>query len=184
MRPEAEEVLRFWLDEVGPERWYQPDPELDARIRERFEGLWRRAAEGRLEQWLSEARSALALVIVLDQFPRNMFRGTAEAYRSDRRALRAANEALRRRFDKAIPEPERQFFYLPLMHAEDLPFQERCVRLIMLGLPETGAEQLDHARRHREVIRRFGRFPSRNLALGRRDTEAERRYRESGGYMA
>ncbi len=69
------------------------------------------------------------------------------------------------------------------MHAEDLPLQERCVRLIMLGLPETGAEQLDHARRHREVIRRFGRFPSRNLALGRRDTEAERRYRESGGYM-
>ncbi|HUF86933.1 MAG TPA: DUF924 family protein [Thermohalobaculum sp.] len=183
MTPDADEVLRFWLDEVRPARWYEVDPELDATILARFEGLWQDAAEGRLDPWLTSPRGALALVIVLDQFPRNMFRGTAEAYRTDRRALRAANEALRRRFDQAVPEPERQFFYLPLMHAEDLPLQERAVRLIALRLPETGAGNLEHARRHREVIRRFGRFPSRNPALGRRDTEAERHYRAGGGYM-
>lgn len=191
MQADAEEVLRFWLDEVGPKRWYEVGPKrwykvddgLDHAVRARFEALWQAAAEGRLDHWLASPRGALALVIVLDQFPRNMFRGTAEAYRTDRRALRAANEALRRRFDRWTPEPERQFFYLPLMHAEDLPDQERSVRLIKLRLPETGAENLESARRHREVIRRFGRFPSRNPALGRRDTEAERRYRESGGYM-
>lgn len=183
MHASIEEVLSFWLDEVGPQRWYEADTALDAAVRARFEGLWRRAADGQLDHWLASPRGALALVVVLDQFPRNMFRGTGEAYRTDRRALRAANEALRRRFDKAVPEPERQFFYLPLMHAEDLPFQERAVRLIALRLPETGAESLDHARRHREVIRRFGRFPSRNPALGRRDTEAERAYRTNGGYM-
>jgi uncharacterized protein (DUF924 family) len=183
MHPEAEDVLRFWLDEVGPKRWYEADPALDASIRARFEALWRAAASGRLNSWLTRPRSALALIVVLDQFPRNMFRGTAEAYRSDRRALRAANEAIRRGFDMATPEPARQFFYLPLMHDEGLSQQERCVRLIRLRLPETGAENLEHARRHREVIRRFGRFPSRNRALGRRDTEAERAYRAAGGYM-
>lgn len=183
MGRDSDDVLRFWLEEVGPKRWYRTDPELDARIRARFEPLWRRAAAGEFDNWLASPSGALALVIVLDQFPRNMYRGTAEAYSTDRRALRAANEALRRGFDKRVAEPGRQFFYLPLMHAEDLSFQERCVRLIKLRLPETGAENLDHARRHREVIRRFSRFPSRNRPLGRRDTEAERRYRAGGGYM-
>lgn len=183
MRDEQQEVLDFWLHEVGSERWYESSPELDAEIRERFGALWQRAAEGRLCHWLSNPRGALALIIVLDQFPRNMFRGTPEAYRSDKRALAAAKVALDRRFDRRIPEPERQFFYLPLMHSEDLPDQERCVRLIKLRMPETGERNLEHARRHREVIRRFGRFPSRNPILGRADTEDERRYRAAGGYM-
>lgn len=183
MTDEQTQVLEFWLREVGPERWYQGSPGLDAEIRERFGALWRRAAEGKLCHWLSNPWSALALIIVLDQFPRNMFRGTPEAYRSDKRALAAAKVALDRRFDRRIPEPERQFFYLPLMHSEDLPDQERCVRLIKLRMPETGEQNLEHARRHRDVIRRFGRFPSRNPILGRTDTEEERRYRAAGGYM-
>ena len=183
MEPQAEQVVEFWLDEVGPQRWYKTDPSLDETVRGRFEPLWRRAAAGALDRWLAGPRSALALVILLDQFPRNMFRGTADAYRTDRRALCAANQAIRRRHDRRVPEPGRQFFYLPLMHAEDLPHQERCVRMITLRLPETGAENLEHARRHREVIRRFGRFPSRNPALGRRDTAAELEYRAGGGYM-
>jgi uncharacterized protein (DUF924 family) len=181
---DAEEVLRFWLGTIGPGRWYKPDPELDTRIRERFETLWRLAGDGALDNWMLTARGTLALMILLDQFPRNMFRGTAAAYRTDSRALKIAKQAIRRGYDKATLEPERQFFYLPLMHSEGLPDQERCVRLIKLGMPETGAENLDHARRHREVIRKFGRFPSRNQPLGRHDTEAERRYRAQGGYMA
>jgi len=184
MDTEQEDVLRFWLDEIGPERWDVSEAGLDAEIRERFEALWRRAGGGGCDHWLLTPRGALALVILLDQFPRNMFRGTSEAYRTDRRALCAAKQSVRRGHDKVTPEPERLFFYLPLMHSEGLPDQERCVRLIKLGLTTTSAGNIEHARRHREVIRKFGRFPSRNRPLGRQDTEAEREYRASGGYMA
>jgi uncharacterized protein (DUF924 family) len=179
-----EDVLRFWIEDVGPARWYADDAALDAEIENRFGKLWRDAAGGGRDSWLLTPRGALALVIVIDQFPRNMFRGTADAFSSDRRALCAAKQSIRRGHDKVTAEPERQFFYLPLMHSEGLPDQERCVRLIKLGMPRTGGDNIEHARRHREVIRKFGRFPSRNRPLGRRDTEAERNYRASGGYMA
>jgi uncharacterized protein (DUF924 family) len=184
MTTEQEDVLRFWLHDVGPERWYATDEALDAEIRQRFEDLWRRAGDGECDHWLLTPQGALALLIVLDQFPRNMFRGTAAAFATDRRALDFAKRAIRRGHDKATAEPERQFFYVPLMHSEGLSDQERCVRLIKLGMPETGDENLLHAQKHREVIRKFGRFPSRNGPLGRSDTDAEREYRESGGYLA
>ncbi len=184
METEQEDVLRYWLHEIGPERWYRTDAGIDAEIRNRFEALWRRAGDGDRDHWLLTARGALALMIVLDQFPRNMFRGSAAAYRTDCRALRIAKQAIRRGHDKVTAEPERQFFYLPLMHSEGLSDQERCVRLIKLGMPRTGVKNLEHARRHREVIRKFGRFPSRNQPLGRHDTEAELHYRASGGYMS
>jgi uncharacterized protein (DUF924 family) len=184
MNSGQEDVLQFWVDEIGPDRWYVDDAGLDGQIRDRFEAFWRRAGDGGCDHWLLTPRGALALVLLLDQFPRNMFRGTADAYRTDRRALCLCKQAIRRGHDKVTPEPERQFFYLPLMHSEILPDQERCVRLIKLGLPKTGDDNIEHARRHREVIRKFGRFPSRNRPLGRHDTEAERNYRASGGYMA
>ena len=184
METEQEDILRFWLHEIGPKRWYETDDAIDAKIRNRFEKMWRRAGDGDCDYWLLTPKGALALMIVLDQFPRNMFRGTAAAYRTDCRALRIAKQAIKRGHDKVTPEPERQFFYLPLMHSEVLPDQERCIRLIKLAMPETGGENLQHARQHREVIRKFGRFPSRNQPLGRNDTEAERMYRASGGYMA
>lgn len=184
MNPEQTVVLRFWLEEIGPERWYRSDDGIDGLIRQRFETLWNRATSGDCDDWLLTPQGALALMVVLDQFPRNMFRGTAAAFRSDCRALKAAKLAIKRGHDKATPEPERQFFYLPLMHSEGLPDQERCVRLIAMAMPKTGRDNLEHARRHREVIRRFGRFPSRNAPLGRRDTEAERAYRAADGYMA
>jgi uncharacterized protein (DUF924 family) len=184
MTTDQEAVLRFWLDEVGPERWYKSDRAVDAEIRKRFEELWRRAAEGGCDGWMLAPRGALALIIVLDQFPRNMFRGTAAAYRTDRRARRAAKRAIDIGYDTGTPEPERQFFYLPLMHSESLPDQERCVRLIKMSMPATGHRNIEHAQKHRAVIRRFGRFPSRNRPLGRTDTAAELEYREAGGYMA
>jgi uncharacterized protein (DUF924 family) len=184
METEQEDVLRFWLDEIGPERWYETDAELDAEIRNRFEALWRRAGDGDRDHWLLTARGALALMIMLDQFPRNMFRGSAAAYRTDCRALRIAKQAIHRGHDKVTAVPERHFFYLPLMHSEGLSDQDRCIRLIKMGLPQTGVENLGHAQRHREVIRKFGRFPSRNQPLGRHDTEAELNYRASGGYMS
>lgn len=183
MPREAAPVLKTWLEEVGPGGWYTADAETDACLRERFAALWQRAAAGTLNDWLAGPQGALALTVLLDQFPRNMFRETARAFASDQRARAVATAAIAMGHDRRTAEPERQFFYLPLMHSEALPDQERCVRLIRLKMPETGAEQLDHARRHREVIRRFGRFPSRNPPLGRRDTEAERAYRAAGGYM-
>jgi len=184
MDAEINEVLRYWVDEIGPDRWYTSNAGFDDEIRKRFEALWRRAGDGDCDHWLLTPKGALALMIVLDQLPRNMFRGTAAAYRTDSKALCIAKQAIRRGHDKLTPELERQFFYLPLMHSEGLPDQERCVRLIKLELPQTGHDNLEHARRHREVIRKFGRFPSRNEPLGRNDTEAELQYRASGGYMS
>lgn len=184
MTDEIDEVLHFWLTEAGPEGWYKPDAAIDKAIADRFAGLWQRAVEGGCTDWMKTPRGALALLIVLDQLPRNMFRGQPAAYRGDERALARAKHAIDEGHDLEVAEPERQFFYLPLMHSENLADQERCVRLIKLRLPETGEDNLDHARKHREVIRRFGRFPSRNAALGRRDTHAELQYRRGGGYMA
>ena len=138
MPHDADAVLDFWIGEAGPDRWYATDPDLDASIARRFAPLWRAAAAGGRNDWLAGPRGALALVVVLDQFPRNMFRGTARAFASDARARTAAITAIAMGHDRRIAEPERQFFYLPLMHSEMLPDQERCVRLIRLRLPETG----------------------------------------------
>jgi uncharacterized protein (DUF924 family) len=180
----VDEVLEFWLDEVGPAGWYAVDPDLDARIRDRFLSAWEGAAEGRFALWLTHPTGVLAYVILTDQFPRNMFRGEARAFATDAAALAAAKSAIQRGWDMRIDEPARQFFYLPLMHSENLCDQDRSVRLILERMPETGAENLKHARAHREVIRRFGRFPYRNLALGRSDTGLERSFLDHGGYGA
>ena len=179
-RPEA--VLGFWLDEVGPEGWYEADEARDAIVRERFGRVWERATEGALSLWLTHPTGALAYVILTDQFPRNMWRGQARAFASDRAALAAAKAAVDRDWDRRIDEPARQFFYLPLMHSECLPDQQRCVRLMLTRMPGTGASNLLHAKAHREVIRRFGRFPHRNEALGRESTRAEAAFLAEGGY--
>lgn len=179
-----EEILEFWLDEVGPSGWYSSSDELDHTIREKFLKTWEKAMEGSYAQWLTYPSGALAYVVLLDQFSRNMFRGQAGAFSSDKIALAAAKSAIHQKWDMRIDEPARQFFYLPLMHSENLCDQERCVRLIMARMPETGPTQLLHARAHREVIRMFGRFPYRNEALSRRSTEPELDYVASGGYGA
>lgn len=183
MSETAESLLEFWVDGIPPERWYVSDAELDAEIARRFEPLWERARDGGLETWKQEPRSALALLVLLDQFSRNMFRGTPKAFSTDALALRIAKQSIEARHDMAIPEPERQFFYLPLMHAEDSDDQSRCCALIAERMPETGHHNTEHAEKHAEVIARFGRFPSRNAILGRDDTAEERAYREAGGYM-
>lgn len=177
-------VLEFWLDEVGPERWYERDDALDDAVRTRFASVWERGREGALSSWLSRPDGALAFVILMDQFPRNMWRGQARAFATDRAALAAAKTAVDRDWDLRVDEPARQFFYLPMMHSECLPDQSRCVRLMHDRLRETGASNLLHARAHREVIRRFGRFPHRNEALGRADVRGEAEFLARGGYGA
>ncbi len=178
----SDSILEFWLNEVGQEGWYKVDEALDETIRKRFLRAWRAARNGAYDHWLTSPSTALALVILLDQFPRNMVRGSAEAFGSDRRALRLAKMAIARGHDMKVAEPARQFFYLPLMHSENLQDQDRCARLMASRMPETGRMNLPHACAHREVIRTFGRFPYRNAALGRPITPEEADYLKAGGY--
>ncbi|SNR41527.1 DUF924 family protein [Puniceibacterium sediminis] len=177
-----EEILTFWLDEVGESGWYKSDPELDATVRTRFEETWKAAMEGRFGFWLTYPGGSLAYTILMDQFPRNMFRGSGESFASDRVALAVAKQAIGRGWDMKIDEPARQFFYMPLMHSENLSDQDRCIRLMNERMPESGANNLLHARAHREVIRQFGRFPTRSEALSRGLTRNEQAYVASGGY--
>jgi uncharacterized protein (DUF924 family) len=170
------------LDEVGPAKWYIHDPALDSAICEEFMGVWEQAMEGKFSLWLTYPSGALAYCILLDQFSRNMFRGQAKAFSADRGALAAAKSAIHYKWDLRIDEPARQFFYLPLMHSENLPDQDRCVRLMKTRLQDTGDSSLEHAKAHREVIRMFGRFPFRNETLSRPYTDPERMFSENGGY--
>ena len=176
-----EEILAFWLDEMGPEGWYKGGEDLDGTIRERFESDWNRAMQGALSLWLTYASGTLAYIILTDQFPRNMFRGTAKSFSSDRLAKSAAKVAISKGWDMKIDPPARQFFYLPLEHSENQEDQDRAVRLFSTRMPEA-TESLLHAKAHREIIRQFGRFPFRNEALNRESTEAEREFLEEGGY--
>lgn len=177
-----EEVLSFWLDEVGPDGWYRQDEALDAEISRRFGATLKGAAEGRFSLWLTYPSGALAYIIVTDQLSRNIHRGKAEAFATDRAALTAAKSAIAKGWDLRIDEPARVFFYMPLEHSENLCDQDRCVRLMHERLPQHGATYLLHARAHRAVIRTFGRFPARNTALSRQTTPAEHDYLVRNGY--
>ena len=179
-----DEILSYWLDEIGPEGWYAGGEELDAEIRNRFEDDYNRACDGALSLWLTYPSGTLAYIILTDQFPRNMFRGSAKSFAADGIAMAAAKMAIAKGWDLRIDEPARQFLCLQLMHSERLVDQDRAVRLIMTRMPESGEDNLVHAKAHREVIRRFGRFPYRNDALGRETPPAEVEFLESGGYGA
>lgn len=178
---QPEQILAFWLDEVSPSQWYGGSEELDAEIKTRFLDSWDASMAGRYGLWLTYPSGTLAYLILTDQFPRNMFRGTPRAFASDRRARSAAKAALGHGFDLRIDLPARQFFYTPLMHSENLCDQDRCVRLMHERLGG-GAAQVLHARAHREIIRQYGRFPSRNQALARRDLPREVEFHANGGY--
>ena len=179
-----EDVLAYWLDEVGQEGWFKGGDALDAEIRDKFETTWNAATLGALSLWLTYPSGTLAYVILNDQFPRNMFRGTATAFASDAAARAAAKSAISKGWDMRIDEPARALFYMPLVHSECLSDQERAVRLMKTRLPECGDGFILHAKAHREIIRRFGRFPSRNEALARHTQACEQSYLQDGGYGA
>ncbi len=177
----SDAVLDFWLGS-GPHSWYRSDPAFDAVIRTQFLSTWQAAKAGLLRSWTRTPRMTLALLIVLDQFPRNMFRGMAASFATDAQARAVAKTTIQKGWDTCIPEPERQFIYMPLMHSEFLADQDRMVRLVLMRMPEIQHNILPHARAHRAVIRAFGRFPNRNAALGRRSRVDETSYLELGGY--
>lgn len=179
---QAKTVLDFWLKELKQADWYSGEASVDEAVRSRFSDTWAAARAGELQNWQSMPQGILAYLLVTDQFPRNMFRDDARAYATDSKALTAAIRAIHHKFDLQVAEPERQFFYMPLMHSESLIDQDRCVRMFLTRMPETGVVNVLHARAHRGVIRRFGRFPHRNEALGRVSTAEERAYLAQGGY--
>lgn len=166
---EAAEVLRFWFEELTPEQWWR-DATLDKLIAARFLDLYHRLRRKVPEDWLETPRAVLAAVLVLDQFPRNMFRGTAAAFATDPQARQLADDAVRRGFDSELSVDERLFLYVPFEHSEALADQERALALIgALG----NENYTEFARQHKAVIERFGRFPQRNAALVRRSTPDE-----------
>jgi len=182
MSHKSEEILNFWLTESGPEKWYSGGAEFDDEIRGKYLDLWEDGRAGLLADWAGHPRKSLALIIVLDQFPRNMFRDDPRAFATDRRAKSVACSALKHGWDTRFPEPDRQFFYMPFMHSESLPDQDHSVRLMCQKMPENRDSSLLHARAHREIIRRFGRFPYRNAALGRKSSQEESAFLSEGGY--
>ncbi len=159
-------MLSFWFGQER-KRWFEKDPAFDEEIRARFLARYEAGVAGALEAWQAEPRACLALVILFDQFPRNMFRGTARAFQADALAREAAHVILARGWDQGYAEDERTFAYLPFEHSESIEDQELSLRLFQ------GNENLEWARKHREIIRRFGRFPHRNAALGRASTPEE-----------
>ena len=191
-----EEVLEFWFEGVAGDAqaiaartsvWFQSDPDFDLLCRERFGGLHERAARGDLDQWQETPRGALALVIVLDQFSRNIHRGTSAAFACDDKALACCLRARERGFDDALQSIERMFLYMPFQHTEDRQRQDESVRV--WGALAAGAEKaltdyfegsLGHVREHRDIVHRFGRFPHRNEVLGRESTPQERQYLDAG----
>ena len=196
MPARIEAILSFWfgLSRTDPaavpermQRWFGADPEFDEQRRQRFGDLYRQACAGEFSEWELTARGTLALILLLDQFSRNMFRGDPAAFAEDATAQRLCLEGVQRGHDAILTPLERGFFYLPLQHAEQPHLQEQSVRCYQCLLEEAGEEwrphiqgMLDYAIEHRDIIARFGRFPHRNQILGRQSTPEEREFLAAG----
>lgn len=165
----ADDVLRFWFEELTPNDWFSIEAHLDERIRQRFGDLCVALRSDPPPLQDADARTLLAAIIVFDQFPRNIYRKTPAAYASDGNALALAKAAVASGKDRSLPSVQRNFVYMPFMHSEDLAAQAESVRLFS----ELGGEGLKYARHHHDVVKRFGRFPHRNAILGRQSTPEE-----------
>ena len=171
-------VVDFWRD-AGPQKWFKKDDAFDAQFKARFEAAHEAAASGSLDAWAATAPGALALLLLLDQFPRNVFRNSPRMYATDAKALTIARVAVDAGLDRKIDDPQlRAFFYLPYMHSESLSDQERCVALC----EHAGPDNLRFAKHHRDIVARFGRFPHRNALLGRPSTPEELQFLQEGGF--
>lgn len=180
MNPHANspaDVVKFWI-EAGPGRWFKKDIAFDDEFRARFAAAHDMVSSDALDEWASTAEGALALMILLDQFPRNSFRGTARMFATDARALSIAKQAIAHGFDTMVNPELRRFFYLPFMHSEVLVEQDRSLELHV----PLGDEPMRYAVMHRDIIARFGRFPHRNELLGRTTTADEHSFLDEGGF--
>ena len=169
-------IVDFWFSEAVSKLWFKSTPEFDQRLRDDYEDSWRRARDGEFDHWRDSAIGCLALVILLDQFPLNMFRGDARCYSTEAASREVARHALAQGFDRELEARQRAFLYMPFMHSEVLEDQQLALQLY----DQPGLEDnLRFARHHHDIVQRFGRFPHRNEALGRVSTPAEIEYLES-----
>ncbi len=175
--PTPADIVAFWR--AAEPHWFSKDAAFDRRFHDTYLAAHEAAAAGRLDAWASDADGALALLVLLDQFPRNSFRDTPRMYATDPQALAIAKRAIADGLDLAVTPPLNLFFYLPLSHAETLADQQQAVRLNEDRLP---AEFARHAREHRDIVERFGRFPHRNAILGRTSTDEEKAFLAAGGF--
>lgn len=173
-----QQILSFWK-KVGPKRWFKKDPALDRKIQQQFLVTHEAAEMEKLTNWETSAEGALALLLLLDQFPRNMFRGSAQAFANDEQARAIASRAINRGFDKKSALALRSFFYLPFEHSENLDDQEISLKLARATKDK---ELVKWAKIHYDIIERFGRFPHRNVILGRSSTLEEIAFLEAGGF--
>jgi len=175
---DIDQIHSFWFEESTEKQWFEKDPEFDRQIQERFGALVEAASKGKLEEWLETPRGALAYILLLDQFTRNIHRGSSQAFAADAKARAAAIKVLVEGYDRDVSDREKTFLYLPFEHSENLEDQERSVALFKA----IGDDRLtDYAVRHRDIIARFGRFPHRNDVLGRESTEAEQEFLKQPG---
>lgn len=183
MRNTLHEVLHYWFDELEPQQWFQSSLAVDEAVRDRFLVTYQMASEGLSHHWADDADGALALVIVLDQFPRHMFRGTTKAFSTDDKALVIAKEAVGKGFDQVLESVKRGFLYLPFQHSENLDDQKRSVELYGKMAKENPAGDM-YAKRHLLPIEKFGRFPHRNEILGRESSPEEIEFlKTNGGFL-
>lgn len=177
MENQASELLDFWFSEPMNQHWFKSTPAIDRDIVQRYMKLWQQAANGELDHWRQSAHSCLALIILLDQVPLNIFRGQAKSFSTENLAIEACLHGLEQGYDQQLSQAQQAFFYMPLMHSEQLPHQQRSVKLYQrAGL----TSNLRFARHHCELIERFGRFPHRNAILDRNSTPEELAYLQSG----
>ncbi len=172
MRDYQDEIIHFWFEETEPQMWFQSNEAFDERIRDRFLVIYDMAREGLCNHWADDAEGALALIIVLDQFPRHLFRGKPQAFETDEKALLVAKKAVNKGFDQILTPVKRGFLYLPFQHSEKLADQERSVELFGAMAEDNPAGDM-YAKRHHKPIELFGRFPHRNEVLGRESTAEE-----------
>lgn len=176
---QAEEIINFWRD-AGPQRWFGKDQSFDDMCEIGFEDVSDKAVRGELDQWMQSASGALALMILLDQMPRNIHRGTPQAYAGDEHARKLADLAIGEGFDQQVDETLRPFFYMPFMHSESIDDQKRATELFQ-NLSGDNADKW--AVHHRRIIEQFGRFPHRNAILGRESTPEEQAWLDKGGFQ-
>ena len=171
-----QDIIDFWFSDRVRELWFNSTPEFDRELREAYLQTWEQAKRGELDHWKQSAEGCLALIILLDQFPLNMFRDSAESYSTEAQSREVARHALQREFDRSLEDGQKAFLYMPFMHSEDLADQELALELF----DQAGLESnLRFAHHHHDIVAKYGRFPHRNAALGRDSTEDEIEYLNS-----
>ena len=175
MRDSKRDIIAFWFDEIEPRQWFQVSSDFDKEIIDRFLVTFDMACEGLCDQWQDDAEGSLALCLVYDQFPRNMFRGTPRAFETDEKAKYVAKHSIAQGFDVVLPVNKRRFLYMPYMHSENIEDQSLCVELFS-KIKDEDQMGYDYAVRHKDVIEKFSRFPHRNSILGRESSSLEQEY--------